>query len=390
MNTLQGDQKNEESKRVLQDILYNGVKEDASDIHFEPTKEGFIVRYRIDGVLKIVHEGDRALFGHILAKIKARAQIEITGIPKPQEGDFMFKYENRDIDMRLSILPTSMGQCAVIRILANLNLISDFKELGLDNEQIKILKRNISRPNGLILVTGPNGSGKSTTLFSILTNLNTPEKSIVTLEDPVERKMRRIRQTGINAKVGLGFAEGLRYLLRQDPDIIMVGEIRDAETAKISVQAAITGHLVLATVHTNNAAGAIIRLIDMGVEPYMISSSLRLVTAQRLFRINCPHCKNKYEPPMGLLKALGAKEGTKFYHSIGCDECGQTGTGGREGIHELLEVDKEIQELILDRPNDDHIIKAALKDGMKTLRQRALEKVYDGTISIEEALRLVM
>ncbi len=389
MKILQGDLSGKEARAALKEILYNGIKKSASDIHFESTKEGFIVRYRINGVLRVEYKGSKVTFSYILAKIKAMAQVETAGMPKPQESDFIFDYEDKDIDMRLSILPTSVGECAVIRVLASVNLANNFKDLGLSNKQVRILERNIRKPNGLILITGPNGSGKSTTLFSILSALNTPEKSIVTLEDPVERKIPGIRQTGINSKIGLTFANGLRYLLRQDPDIIMVGEIRDPETAKIAVQAAITGHLVLATTHTNDAAGAIIRLIDMNVEPYMISSSLRLVTAQRLFRLNCPFCKEEYDPPVGMLKALGVKKGTKFYHSVGCDRCGGTGTGGREGIHEFLEVDREMQELILKRPDDSHLVSAAVKDGMKTLKKRALEKVYNGSISLEEALRLV-
>ncbi|HAM88149.1 MAG: Type IV fimbrial assembly, ATPase PilB [Candidatus Falkowbacteria bacterium GW2011_GWC2_38_22] len=384
--------KNEDNKvdiiKLVNDIFYQGIKEGVSDIHIQPYKGGIIVRYRIDGILHSVFEGDKTLNEFMLSRIKILADLETTGLPRPQEGNIKFPFENGFVDLRVSIFPTSQGETVVVRVLESKKFFNDYKDLGFNSEQITDLEKIIKKPYGLILVTGPNGSGKSTTLFTILNKLNVPEKSLVTLEDPVERKIELVRQTNIDPSIGLTFAEGLRYLLRQDPDVLMVGEIRDKETANIAVQAAVTGHLVLATIHTNNAAGAIVRLINMGIEPFLLSSALKFVSAQRLSRLNCPHCKEEYIPPKDLIEALDAPSGIKFYHSIGCDKCNGKGMKGRLGIHEVLIVTKPIQELILQRPSDDHINDLAIKEGMTSLRQAALQNVYSGNISIEEALRL--
>ncbi|MFH0891534.1 hypothetical protein A2303_02485 [Candidatus Falkowbacteria bacterium RIFOXYB2_FULL_47_14] len=377
--------------KLVDDIFVQANNEGASDVHFEPIREKMIVRFRIDGILRIVFEGDLSLYEFILARIKILAGLETTGQPRPQEGNIKFKFQEGDddfIDMRVSVFPTSMGECIVVRVLERKKFFGDYAELGFSPEQVGILDNIVKKPYGLILVTGPNGSGKSTTLFTILNKLNTPEKNLVTLEDPVERKIEMVRQTNVDPNIGLTFADGLRYLLRQDPDIMMVGEIRDKETARISIQSAITGHLVLATIHTNNAAGAIVRLINMGIEPFLLSSALKLVTAQRLARMNCPSCKQEYNPPSELKTMLGAPEETRFYHSLGCDACNQRGAKGRQGIHEILTVNREIQELILKKPSDEQINDVAIKDGMINLRQAAMQKVYQGVISIEEALRL--
>lgn len=377
--------------KLVDDIFIQANNEGASDIHFEPIREKMIIRFRVDGILRIVFEGDLSLYEFILARIKILAGLETTGQPRPQEGNIKFKYQEGDddfVDLRVSVFPTSTGECIVIRVLERKKFFGDYQELGLTPEQVNILETIIQKPYGLILVTGPNGSGKSTTLFTILNKLNTTEKSLVTLEDPVERKIEMVRQTNVDPEIGLTFAGGLRYLLRQDPDIMMVGEIRDRETARISIQSAVTGHLVLATIHTNNAAGAIVRLINMGIEPFLLASALKLVTAQRLARTNCPACKQEYNPPAELKKMLGAPEDTKFYHALGCDECNQRGAKGRQGIHEILTINKEIQELILRKPSDEEINEVAVRNGMVTLRQAAMQKVYQGTISIEEALRL--
>lgn len=374
--------------KIVDDIFYNGIVEGASDIHIEPTINGMMVRYRVDGILRIVYEADRSLYDFIVGRIKVLAQLELTGLPQPQEGNIKFTYNDGFVDMRVSSFPTSLGECIVIRILESKKYFGDYLELGLMEDQIRIIENIVHKPYGLVLVTGPNGSGKSTTLFTILNKLNDPERSLVTLEDPVERKIDRVRQTQINPEIGLTFAEGLRYLLRQDPDVIMVGEIRDRETAKIAVQAAVTGHLVLATIHTNNAAGAIVRMINMGIEPFLLASAIKFISAQRLARVNCPHCKEVYEPSAELLKRLNAPTGIKFYKSSGCPECNNKGIKGRQGMHEFLVISKAIQDLILMRPSDDQINEVAIKEGMVTLRQAALEKVYQGIISIEEALRL--
>jgi type IV pilus assembly protein PilB len=374
--------------KIVDDIFYNGIREGASDIHIEPTVDGMMVRYRVDGILRIVYETDRTLYDFILGRIKVLSQMEITGLPRPQEGNIKFTYEDGFVDLRVSSFPTSLGECVVTRILESTKFFGDYGELGLLDDQVKVIESIMHKPYGLVLVTGPNGSGKSTTLFTMLNKLNDPERSLVTLEDPVERKIEKVRQTQIDPEIGLTFADGLRYLLRQDPDVIMVGEIRDKETAKIAVQAAVTGHLVLATIHTNNAAGAIVRLINMGIEPFLLTSALKFVSAQRLARVNCPHCRIEYDPPVELLKKLNAPSGIKFYKSAGCEQCNNKGIKGRQGMHEVLVVTKAIQDLILMTPSDEQINEIAIKEGMATLRQAALEKVYHGIISIEEALRL--
>jgi len=374
--------------KIIDDIFKDAINQGASDIHFEPTTEGVVIRYRIDGAMKVVSQGDKELYSFMLARIKIMCNVETTGLPRPLEGNIKFDHGENYVDLRVSIFPTSMGECVVARVLESNKFYKDYKELGFNDEQAKAIREIIKKPYGLVLVTGPNGSGKSTTLFTILNNLNAPERTVVTLEDPVERKIEMVRQTNINPDIGLTFADGLRYLLRQDPDIIMVGEIRDKETARIAVEAAITGHLVLATIHTNNAAGAIVRLINMGIEPYLLSSALKFASAQRLARINCPHCKEDYNPPQEFLEKLGAPTTIKFHHSTGCDKCNGKGQKGRKGVHEVLVVTKEIQDLILERPTDVKINQVAKEAGMSTLRESALNKAYDGMISIEEALRL--
>lgn len=375
--------------KIVSDIFANGISAGASDIHIEPAPKGFLIRYRIDGIMNVVFEGDFVLYDFIVARIKILANLETTGLPRPQEGNIVFKQsDSSNIDLRVSIFPTSLGEVVVVRILESKKFFGNYQELGFNESQLKFLDDIIKKPYGLVLVTGPNGSGKSTTLFTILNKLNDPERSVVTLEDPVERKIDMVRQTNIDPEIGLTFADGLRYLLRQDPDIIMVGEIRDAETAKIAIQAAITGHLVLATIHTNNAAGAIVRMINMGIEPFLLSSALKFISAQRLARLNCPNCKEEYDPPIELLTRLGAPKNVKFYHSTGCEACNNKGVRGRKGIHEVLVITKAIQELIMQRPSDEHITELAVVEGMMTLRQTALERVYAGEISIEEALRL--
>jgi len=374
--------------KIVDNIFSEAIIDGASDIHFEPHTDGVIIRHRIDGSLIIKSEGDKELYGFILAKIKIMADIKTIGLPRPQEGNIKFEYNKGYVDLRVSIFPTSLGQCIVIRILESNKYFKNYASLGFNKEQVKIISNIIKKPYGLVLITGPNGSGKSTTLFTILNNLNTPERSLVTLEDPVERKIDMVRQTNINPKIGLTFANGLRYLLRQDPNIIMVGEIRDKETAMIAVEASITGHLVLATIHTNNAAGAIVRLINMGVEPFLLSSALKFVSAQRLARVNCPSCKKSYEPQEEILNRLKVPKSIKFYHSLGCSECRNKGVKGRQGVHEVLVITKKIEELIMKRPSDEQINKIATEEGMTMLRQAALQKVYEGTISIEEALRL--
>ncbi|MEA3450028.1 MAG: GspE/PulE family protein [Patescibacteria group bacterium] len=375
--------------KIVDGIFKDAVDANASDIHIEPTSTGMMLRHRVDGALKVVSQGDKIVNGYIVARIKIMAGIETTGKPRPLEGNIKFTLGDNWVDLRVSIFPTNYGESVVIRILESNKFFDDFSELGFFDDQVNILNEVIKRPYGLVLVTGPNGSGKSTTLFTMLNRLNKPQKSLVTLEDPIERKIERVRQTNIDPNINLTFANGLRYLLRQDPDVIMVGEIRDKETAQIAVQAAITGHLVLATIHTNNAAGAIVRLLNMGIEPFLLSSALKFVSAQRLARVNCEACKETYEPPKQLLERLNAPQSIKFYHSLGCDKCNQDGVFGRQGVHEILTITKTIKNLILEKPTDEQINKVAIKEeDMTMLKQAALQKVYEGTISIEEAIRL--
>jgi len=373
-------------------IFLDAIKNGASDIHLEPLKDRFIIRHRVDGVLKIEYEGDLGLYHNILARIKVIANLDVTGFSRPQEGNIKFrKDEYEDVDLRVSVLPVSDGECVVIRILEGNMSLSSFSDLGFFDEQIEEIEKIIKKPFGLILVTGPTGSGKSTTIFSILNKLNIEERSIVTLEDPVERKIEMVRQTNINPKRGLSFAEGLRYLMRQDPDVIMVGEIRDQETAKIAVQAAVTGSLVLATIHTNSAAGAIVRLLNMGVEPFLLSSALKFISAQRLGRKNCKFCEQEYIPSPDLLNMFDIPKNqkeVKFFHSVGCEECNNRGFKGRVAFHEILVISKKIEEIILSKPSDEQIKEVAVKEGMMSLRQTALQRVFNGDISLEEAIRL--
>lgn len=377
-----------DATKVVDNILYYAIKQGASDVHIEPHEKEMVIRYRIDGILKVVDSANLSIFEQVVSRIKILANIETTGLPRPLEGNVRFKLKDKEADLRVSIFPTSLGECVVIRVLESIRIYNAYVDLGFTEGQEKTLINTTKKPFGLILVTGPNGSGKSTTLFTVLNKLNNPTRSVVTLEDPVERKIETIRQTQIDPDIGLTFASGLRYLLRQDPDIIMVGEIRDKETAQIAVQAAITGHLVLATVHTNDAAGGIVRLINMEVEPFLLASAIKLITAQRLARMNCPECKEEYNPPAELLNKLKVNEGMKFYSSKGCSKCDNRGTKGRVGLHETLVINNEIASLILSRPSDEQINEIARKRGMVSLRDAALIKVNEGMISIEEALRI--
>jgi len=373
---------------VVNSIFLEAIKRGASDIHIEPYNDEMIIRYRVDGVLSIIEKGSLDIFKQIISRIKVLAGLETMGVNRPQEGKYKFSFQDAEADLRISIFPTNLGESVVIRVLKSISTFEKYEDLGFTVEQSKIIENTAKKPYGLILVTGPNGSGKSTTLFTILNKLNKPSRSLATLEDPVEIKLNMVRQTQINPEINLTFATGLRYLLRQDPDIIMVGEIRDKETAQIAVQAAITGHLVLATVHTNNAAGAIVRMINMKVEPFLLASALKLVTAQRLALANCPECKREYSPPPELLARLGQAQDMKFYQSFGCDACHSKGIKGRVGIHEVLVINDEISHIIHSKPDDKEITNIAKKEGMLSLRDAALKKVNEGIISLGEALRL--
>lgn len=369
-------------------ILAQAIDMGASDVHIEPLPDKFIVRYRIDGILKIVVVKELYNYHNLISRIKIMANLDSTGPQRIHESETQVEYNDRLISFRVSIFPTAWGETVVFRILENVNIFDNLESIGFEKEQIDYLKKAIHNPSGMILVTGPTGHGKTTTLFSLMNILNSPEKCIVTLEDPIEYKIPLIRQTEIDANSGITFANGLRSILRQDPEIIMVGEVRDKETAHIAVDSALTGHLVLSTIHTTTSAGAVSRLLNMGIEPYLITSVVKLITAQRLVRKLCPKCKQEYTPPPALANRLNLNSTQKFYKAVGCKECDSKGFKGRIAIHEVLNVDTEIEDLIMERPNEDELYELAIKNGMKTLRHQAIKRAEEGIISLDEVLRV--
>ena len=381
--------------RMVNLVLQEAIKNRASDIHFEPFADRLRIRYRIDGALQNAFSPPRNMYNAILTRIKIISTLDITEKRLPQDGRFKAKFESREIDFRVSVLPTYHGEKAVLRVLDKASVKSGLSDLGFSKESIQKFQDSIKRPYGMILVTGPTGSGKSTTLYSILNQLNTKERNIMTVEDPIEYQLHGITQTQVNPDIGLTFSSGLRSLLRQSPDIILVGEIRDGETADIAVKAALTGHLVFSTLHTNNAAGAIARLTDMGVEPFLIASSLIATTAQRLLRRICPHCRKECQIPNEVLKRLPAEfnsylKGTVTYKGTGCEQCKNTGYRGRLGAMEVLMVDEEIQQLIIENVSSNIIDQLARKKGMKTLFENAMDGFKQGQTTLEEVLRVTM
>ncbi|MBI4358058.1 MAG: Flp pilus assembly complex ATPase component TadA, partial [Candidatus Omnitrophica bacterium] len=339
--------------RMVSLVLREAIKSRASDIHFEPFQERFRIRYRIDGALQEAFRPPRNMYGAILTRLKIVSNLDITEKRLPQDGRFKARFENREIDFRVSVLPIHYGEKVVLRILDKTNVKTGLDSLGFAKESIHKFQEAIKRPYGMVLVTGPTGSGKSTTLYSVLNQLNSKERNILTIEDPIEYQIHGITQTQVNPEIGLTFASGLRSLLRQSPDIILVGEIRDGETADIAVKAALTGHLVFSTLHTNNAAGAVTRLVDMGVEPFLIASSLIVTTAQRLMRRICPQCRKACDIPKEVLERLPVENqkhvsDAKAFQGVGCNYCNKTGYRGRLAVMEVLPVDEPIQKLILE------------------------------------------
>ncbi|MBM3251749.1 MAG: type II/IV secretion system protein, partial [Candidatus Omnitrophica bacterium] len=367
------------------------VKQRASDIHLEPTENGLRIRYRVDGALHDAYNFPKKNQNAILTRLKIMSRLDITEWRLPQDGRFKARYANKEIDFRVSVLPTTFGQKIVLRLLDKANLSIGLDGLGFFPETTAQFKEAIAQPYGMILVTGPTGSGKSTTLYSIINQLNTPERNIITVEDPVEYELDGITQLQVIPEIGLTFSNGLRSILRQNPDVILVGEIRDSETADIAVKASLTGQLVFSTLHTNDAAGAITRLIDMGVEPFLVSSSLIMACAQRLCRRICPACKEPYEVPKNLLDKIGLKpeKGAVFYHGKGCKSCLNTGYKGRMGLLEVLMIDDQIREMVVKRATSDEIKNYALKNrGMVTLWDDAIKKFSLGLTTLEEVLRV--
>ena len=376
--------------KLVNMIIIQAVTEKASDIHIEPDEKVLRVRYRVDGILHEVPKPPKDLEAAIISRVKVLASMDIAERRKPQDGRIMMKMQGKDIDMRVSCFPTVYGENIVIRLLDKTSLLLGLSELGMRPEMHKAFDKIIRKPFGIMLVTGPTGSGKTTTLYAALNTINSEEKNIITIEDPVEYQISMIRQTQVNPKAELTFASGLRSILRQDPDVIMVGEIRDSETAEIATQAALTGHLVFSTLHTNDASGAITRLADMGIEPFLISDAVIGVLAQRLVRVICPKCKEKLVPTDATLKDLKLErsDDLALYHGKGCVKCKDTGYVGRVGIYELLVIDDELRKLIIAKAPADQIKAKAVELGMKTLYEDGIAKALEGITSVEEVLRV--
>lgn len=376
--------------RLVNLVINEALKERASDIHLEPFENQVKLRYRIDGILYEKTPPPKNLFPAIVTRIKIMANLNIAERRLPQDGRIRIKISGREVDIRVSTIPTIYGESLVMRLLDQSAVLLNVNDLGFEGDTLETLIQNLQYLNGIILVTGPTGSGKTTTLYSCLNRMNVPEKKILTVEDPVEYQLSGINQMQVNDKIGFTFATGLRSILRQDPDIIMVGEIRDIETAQMATQASLTGHLVFSTIHTNDSASTIARLIDMGVEDYLVASTVRCILAQRLVRQICPNCKNEYTPHAFELKAAGLtlEPGSKFYKGQGCEECNYSGYRGRLGIYELMIITPEIEQMVTQRKNASEIKKMACAQGMFTLRQDGFRKVQRGLTTIEEVLRV--
>ncbi len=380
--------------RLVNSVLAQAIKERASDIHIEPYEKDIVVRFRKDGVLKEIVRAPKRFQASIASRIKIMGNLNIAEKRLPQDGRVRVKIAGRDVDLRLSTVPTGFGERIVLRILDKQSVILDLTSLGFRSENLKTIEDLIERPHGIILVTGPTGSGKTTTLYAALGRINTPDRNILTIEDPVEYQIPGIGQMQVNRKIDFTFARGLRAILRQDPDVILIGEIRDLETAENAVQASLTGHLVFATLHTNDAPSAFTRLTDMGVEPFLSASSVIAVMGQRLVRALCKHCKQRYVPLVDELIKIGfenpeeVRHTGEFYKAVGCDECFQTGYRGRMGIHELMLVNDEIRSLVMQNTAANLIKRAATKAGMKTLREDGAFKVLAGRTTIDEVMRV--
>ena len=376
--------------RLVNSIIEQAIKGRASDIHIEPTEKDLRIRFRIDGQLNEAMRVIKSTQGPVVTRIKIMSNMNIAERRLPQDGRIEFVSAGRNIDIRVSSLPTVFGEKLVLRLLDKEGFIFSKEQLGFDSKDIEIFDKMIKRPNGIVLLTGPTGSGKTTTLYAMLKELNKPNINIVTVEDPVEYSLEGINQVQVNEKAGLTFASALRSILRQDPDVIMIGEIRDSQTAEIAIRSAITGHLVLSTLHTNDAPGAITRLIDMGIEPYLVSSSVSGVIAQRLARKICDNCKISYKASEKEKQLLGLdeKEDVTLYKGRGCAVCNKTGYKGRLPLYEMMIVNSSIKELINRKSSSDVLGKYAVKNGMITLRERAKKIVLEGNTTIDEMLRL--
>ncbi|MFP3904639.1 MAG: GspE/PulE family protein [Armatimonadota bacterium] len=381
--------------RLTKVIISRAIDERASDIHVEPYQDRVRVRYRIDGVLHEVMPLPKFVHAPLISRLKIMSNMNIAERRVPQDGRIHVRHSGRDYDLRASVIPTTLGEKFVMRILDKSSIQMGLQQLGLSDEMLGRLEKLFTQPNGMLLSTGPTGSGKTTTQYCILNRINTVDRNIITIEDPVEYELDGLSQVHVNRKAGLTFAIALKYFLRQDPDIILVGEIRDLETSEIAIQSALTGHLVLSTLHTNDAPSTVTRMVDMGVEPFLIASSVIGSMSQRLARKICDNCREPYDPPRDLLLAFGfdpddpGNEDVTFYHGVGCDSCRQTGYSGRLGVFELMEMNQEIGELVVKRASAGQVKEAALASGMITLAQDGFQKVLDGITTVEELSRVV-
>ena len=378
--------------KLVNHIISQSVKARSSDIHIEPYQDSFKVRYRVDGILYDLLTPPKWIQPALISRIKVMAKMNIAEKRLPQDGRLDVKIGNQEIDVRISTIPTSFGERVVMRLLNKSGSFLRLPDIGLEPERLDLLKNLVKSPNGIMLITGPTGSGKTTTLYAILSSINKPEINIITIEDPVEYQLKGISQIQVNPRIDLTFERGLRSIVRQDPDVILVGEIRDKETAKIAVQSALTGHLVFSTLHTNDSASAITRLVDIGIEPFLISSSVIAVAAQRLVRVLCRDCKEPYIPDDMALKSAGITsdqiKNTMIYRARGCEKCFNTGYRGRIGIFEIMVLDNNLKRLILKTYDSNLIKKEALNHNMITLRQDGIQKVLKGISTIEEVLRV--
>lgn len=380
--------------KMIDSLLMESVRQRANDIHIEPQEDGVRIRYRIDGVLKEVTYAPKKMQSGMISRLKILSGMDIAERRVPQDGRFGLRVDGKPVDFRVASLPTVHGEKIVLRLLEKENILMEIEELGMDKDSIKLFKESFTKPYGAILVTGPTGCGKTTTLYGALNILNAIEKNLITVEDPVEYKLDGVNQVQINVRAGMTFAAGLRSILRNDPDIVMIGEIRDRETAQIAVESALTGHLVLSTLHTNDAVMTLTRLIEMGVEPFLIASAVDCIVAQRLARRLCPHCKEEYEAPKEIFENARIKlpdSGIRIFKAVGCKRCGNTGYRGRVGVFELLRMDENIERYIVKRASNEEIVNAArYGSGMVTLKEDGLRKVLNGLTSIEEVERVTV
>jgi len=377
--------------RLVNAIISEAIRMRASDIHIEPYEKELRLRYRLDGVLTSQASPSKAWQNAIISRLKILSEMDIAEKRLPQDGRFRVRMDGKDVDFRVNTIPVPHGEKVVIRILDQGNLMLDLSRLGLTQEEIEKFNREIHKPWGMCLVTGPTGSGKSTTLYSALSTINDPTINISTAEDPVEYQLPGINQVAVNEKIGLSFATALRAFLRQDPDVIMVGEIRDLETAEIAIKAALTGHLVFSTLHTNDASSSVSRMVNMGVEPFLVAASLNMIVAQRLVRRICMNCRSEFQPTEEMLMELNLTpddvRGRTFFYGRGCEQCNNTGYRGRTAIFEIMRMDDELRTLIRSGTSSNVLRSEARRGGMRSLRESGLMNIYDGITTIEEVVR---